>query len=88
MAADRAAAGPPLPDLADLNEDPDHAGRARQPRLPRPAACAPCHAARVAEFANTAHARACRRPADGPMPVGFEPGRGVYATAEPGLRSR
>ena len=63
-------------------------GRTGQPGLSRAGSVHPCHAARVREFAATAHARACRRPPDGPMPAGFEPGRGHYATVDPGCRSR
>jgi len=76
----------PLPDLASLNEDADPPTFPANPGYLGPRACAPCHAARVTEFEKTAHARACRRPTDGPMPAGFEPGRNVYVTADPGLR--
>ena len=48
--------------------------------------CASCHAARVAEFRQTSHARACRRPDDGPMPIGFNPDKGVHVTLDPALR--
>jgi tetratricopeptide (TPR) repeat protein len=40
----------------------------------------------VAEFQKTAHFRACRTPEPATMPAGFAPGRGTYATREPGLR--
>jgi tetratricopeptide (TPR) repeat protein len=77
---------PPLPDLATLNDDPDDPLAVHNPGFVGPHACAPCHAARAAQFQKTAHARACRRPEDGPMPPGFEPGRGHYVSGQPGLR--
>jgi len=49
-------------------------------------ACAACHADRVAEFRKTNHFRACRGPHDGPMPAGFEPGRGTLVAREPPVR--
>jgi tetratricopeptide (TPR) repeat protein len=49
-------------------------------------ACAPCHADRVAEFRQTNHFRACRRPKDGPMPPGFEPGRGTLVARDAPVR--
>jgi tetratricopeptide (TPR) repeat protein len=51
-----------------------------------PEACAACHADRVAEFRKTNHFRACRTPHDGPMPPGFEPGRGTLVASEPAVR--
>jgi tetratricopeptide (TPR) repeat protein len=77
---------PPLPDLAQLNEYPDESTIPANPGYVGPAACAPCHAARVTEFLKTPHARACRRPQDGPMPPGFEPGRAQYLTGDADLR--
>jgi tetratricopeptide (TPR) repeat protein len=77
---------PPLPNLADLNEDSEDFGELHNPGFVGAQACAPCHNARVAEFAKTPHALACRRPLDGPMPPGFEQGRNSYVTGEPGLR--
>ena len=79
-------APPPRPDLAALGDDADEPFAVVNPGYLGPQACAPCHAARVTEFERTAHARACRRPTDGPMPPGFDPGRGTYVTADPGLR--
>lgn len=79
-------ARPPLPDLAQLNEYPDEPIVPVNPGYLGPAACAPCHANRVGEFLKTPHAHACRRPQDGPMPPGFEPGRQRYVTGDPGLR--
>ncbi|MBO0697785.1 MAG: tetratricopeptide repeat protein, partial [Zavarzinella sp.] len=77
---------PAPPRLADLNEDPDGFPDVSNPGYLGPRACSECHAARVDEFLKTAHARACRRAQDGPMPPGFEPGRGTYVTADPDLR--
>jgi hypothetical protein len=85
LAPERTPAKPPLPDLAELNEDPEDRLAVQNPGYLGPQACAPCHAARVAEFLKTPHARACRRPQDGPMPPGFDPGRGHYSTGEPDL---
>src|SRR5262249_56609370 len=51
-----------------------------------PQACSECHTKRVAEFLTTPHARACRMPRAGDMPVGFEPGHGSHRTRVPGLR--
>src|SRR5262245_13921766 len=51
-----------------------------------PDSCAPCHAERVAEFRKTNHFHACRRPTDGVMPIGFEPGRGVLPTSRRDVR--
>src|SRR5262245_39554449 len=51
-----------------------------------PQACTPCHADRVAEFRQTNHFRACRRPQDGPMPAGFEPGRGTLVARDAQVR--
>jgi tetratricopeptide (TPR) repeat protein len=82
---DRAPERRSLPDLAELNDDPPEPVAVRNPGYVGPQACAPCHAARVAEFLKTPHARACRRPQDGPMPPGFDPGRGHYSTGEPDL---
>lgn len=79
-------APPPLPDLATLNEDrEDGLLDVANPGYVGSQACAECHAARVSEFGKTAHARACRRPGDGPMPPGFEQGRGSYQTGDPDL---
>ncbi len=75
-----------LPDLASLDEEADDLGAPQNPGYLGPQACAPCHASRVNEFLKTIHARACRRPPDGPMAHGFEKGHGRYATGEPGLR--
>lgn len=85
LAPDRPPGKPPLPDLAELNEDPEDRFAVHNPGYLGPQSCAPCHAARVAEFLRTPHARACRRPRDGPMPPGFDPGRGHYATGDPDL---
>ncbi len=48
--------------------------------------CAACHSERVAEFEKTTHFKACREPKIGQMPPGFEPGKGVYKSRDPGLR--
>ena len=48
-------------------------------------ACVPCHANRVAEFSETRHFQACRVPKPGEMPVGFQTGKGSYATRNPAL---
>lgn len=77
---------PPLPDLAELNEDPDESIVPVNPGYLGPLACAGCHNSRVSEFLKTAHARACRRPEDGPMPPGFESGKGGYQTIDADLR--
>lgn len=77
---------PPLPDLAQLNEDPDVPIVPLNPGYLGANACRACHTSRVAEFQKTPHALACRRPHDGPMAPGFDPGRGHYATPDPGLR--
>ena len=75
-----------LPGLAELNEDPEDLGAPPNPGYLGPKACTPCHASRVHEFLQTIHARACRRPQDGPMAPGFDKGLGRYITAESGLR--
>jgi tetratricopeptide (TPR) repeat protein len=49
-------------------------------------ACAACHADRVAECRTTNHYRTFRTPDPAAMPVGFEPGKGSYASQIPGLR--
>jgi tetratricopeptide (TPR) repeat protein len=51
-----------------------------------PQACAPCHGNRVAEFQRTRHFRACVAPQAVPMPTGFTPGKGLYATRDPALK--
>ena len=78
----------PLPDITVLGEDdePDAPAIVRNPGYLGPQACAPCHARRVAEFLTTPHARACRRPQDGPMPEGFTPGNGRFTTLDRSLQ--
>jgi tetratricopeptide (TPR) repeat protein len=67
-----------LPDLAEMNEDPEESPARHNPGYVGPQACAACHAARVAEFQKTPHARACRQAQDGSMPPGFEASKGRY----------
>jgi tetratricopeptide (TPR) repeat protein len=76
----------PTPVAVAWDDEPDVPVVVTNPGYLGPEACAECHAARVAEFRHTAHARACRTPSDGPMPPGFDPGRGRYATLDPDLR--
>jgi tetratricopeptide (TPR) repeat protein len=76
----------PLPDLAQLNEDSDESVMPPNPGYLGPLACAGCHSSRVSEFLKTTHARACRRPQEGPMPPGFESGKDGYRTFDPELR--
>lgn len=77
-----------LPDItrAQPGDDPEGADAPPNPGYLGPRACAVCHADRVAEFLGTPHARACRRPAAGPMPAGFAPGAGRFTTPDRGVR--
>jgi len=72
------------PDITrpEADDEPLEARAPENPGYLGPQSCAPCHAARVAEFARTAHARACRRPDDGPMPAGFEPGKNRFTSSD------
>jgi tetratricopeptide (TPR) repeat protein len=76
-----------LPDITlveagDIAEEPPPAN----PGFIGPQACTPCHAKRVAEFIRTPHARACRRPAAGEMPAGFQPGKNQFTSNDGRLR--
>ena len=79
---------PPAPEVAaaDLEDVADEPSTAANPGYLGPQACAPCHAARVAEFLQTAHARACRAPTNGPMPAGFAAGKGTFTTPDRAVR--
>src|SRR6516162_296963 len=54
------------PDPLD-SDDPVPTGN---PGYLGPEACVACHSTRVTTFLGTSHARACRRPENGPMPSG------------------
>lgn len=77
-----------LPDITqpEPGDEPDGPHVPINPGYLGPQACAPCHAERVAEFLPTPHARACRRPQDGPMPPGFDPGRGRFDSSDHAVR--
>jgi tetratricopeptide (TPR) repeat protein len=74
----------PLPDITRLDQDdePDPIEIPKNPGYLGPQSCAPCHAERYAEFTTTSHFRACRKPDDGPMPTGFEPGRNRFQSSD------